>query len=159
VVGISRQNCQKAYARALHRSTTADIRTHHRTELAELDAEAKIAWEMADTKDAPRVRSFGLSSLMRIHIRRARLLGLDAPAKFDVRAVYGAGTDERAEERRETERVWQSMSREERALIYDSFDAARARRNAPIETIATVNLGSSDNRNVESAVDDDETET
>ena len=37
VVGLSRQNCQKAFVRALHRSTTVDIHTHHRTELAELE--------------------------------------------------------------------------------------------------------------------------
>jgi len=40
VVGISRQNAQKTYLRALHRNTDADIQTHHRGELAELEIEA-----------------------------------------------------------------------------------------------------------------------
>jgi hypothetical protein len=141
VVGLSRQNCQKAFVRALHRRTAVDIQTHHRTELAELAAEAKAAWEMVDTKEQPKTKAAGLAILNRIHIRRAHLLGLDAPAKFDVRAVYG-GTDEMTQERRDTERTWLAMSREERALIYDTYDAARARLDGPIETTATVTLGS-----------------
>jgi len=50
VVGVSKHAAQKAFFRALHRSTTIDIRTHHRTELAELDAEAKAAWEMGTSR-------------------------------------------------------------------------------------------------------------
>jgi hypothetical protein len=45
VVGISKQNAQKSFLRALRRNTDADIQTHHRSELAELEAEAKVAWE------------------------------------------------------------------------------------------------------------------
>jgi hypothetical protein len=50
------------------------------------------------------------------------------------------------------------MPLEEQARIYDAFDAARARLNAPIETTATVTIGP-DNRNpdVEPAAADDET--
>jgi len=67
------------------------------------------------------------------------------------------GADEMSAERRETERAWQSLPRGERARIYDAFDAARARLNAPVETTATVTIGP-DNRNpdVESAAPDDE---
>ena len=160
VVGLSRQNCQKAFVRALHRSTTVDIHTHHRTELAELEAEAKAAWEMVDVKDAPRTRAAGLAILNRIHIRRAHLLGLDAPTKLDVSGIYGSGAEERSEERRETEQVWQSMSREERARIYDTFDAARNRLNAPVETTATVTIEPDNgNPDVEPSPANDETET
>src|ERR1019366_647126 len=112
VVGLSRQNCQKAFVRALHRSTTVDIHTHHRTELAELEAEAKVPWEMGDVKDAPRTRAAGLAILNRIHIRRAHLLGLDAPTKLDVSGIYGSGAEERSEERRENHRAWQAMTPE-----------------------------------------------
>ena len=62
------------------------------------------------------------------------------------------------EERRETERTWGALSIEEQARIYDAFDAARARLNAPVETTATVTIGS-DNRSpdVEPPAADDET--
>jgi hypothetical protein len=42
---------------------------------------------LVDTKDNPKARAAGLAALNRIHIRRARLLGLDAPTKLDVRAA------------------------------------------------------------------------
>jgi hypothetical protein len=156
VVGISRQSAQKAYLRALRRNTDQDIQTVHRSELAELDLEAAAAWELVDTKDSLRARAAGLLALNRIHIRRARLLGLDAPTKLDMRGLYRTGTDELSDERRETERAWQSLPIEERARIYDAFDAARARLSAPIETTATVTIGP-DNRNpdVEPPADDE----
>jgi hypothetical protein len=84
VVGLSRQNCQKAFVLALHRTTNADIQTHHRSELAELEAGAKVAWELVDVKENPKTRAAGLTILNQIHIRRDKLLGLDAatcPAK------------------------------------------------------------------------------
>jgi hypothetical protein len=53
----------------------------------------------------------------RIHIQRAHLLGLDAPTKLDVRGIYRTGDSEMSEERRETERAWLSLPREERAAF------------------------------------------
>ena len=99
-----------------------------------------------------------ISGLNRIHVRRAHLLGLDAPTKLDVSGIYRTGADEMSEERRETERAWQSLPVEERARIYDAFDAARARLNAPVETTTTV-TSEPDNRNpdVKPPAADDET--
>jgi hypothetical protein len=37
---------------------------------------------------------------------------MDAPTKLDVRGLYHTGADEMSDERRETERVWRSLSRE-----------------------------------------------
>jgi hypothetical protein len=158
VVGITRQNAQKTFARALHRNTDQDIQTHHRSELAELEIEAAAAWELVDIKDNPKSRAQGLAALNRIHIRRARLLGLDAPQKLDISGIYSTGADDVSDERRETERAWLSLPPEERARIYDAFDAARARLNAPVETTATVTIGP-DNRSpdVEPPAADDET--
>jgi hypothetical protein len=39
VVGVSRQAAQKAYYKALRPNTDQDIQSHHRSELAELDAQ------------------------------------------------------------------------------------------------------------------------
>jgi hypothetical protein len=58
VVGVSKQAAQKAYFKALHRNTDQDISTHHRSELAELDAEASAAWELVSAS-APRSQSHG----------------------------------------------------------------------------------------------------
>jgi hypothetical protein len=88
----------------------------------------------------------------------AHLLGLDAPTKLDVSGIYRTGIDKLSDERRETERVWRSLPIEEQARIYDAFDAARKRLNAPVEITATVSIGP-DNRNpeVEPPAADDET--
>jgi len=78
-----------------------------------------------------------------------------------VRGIYRTGESELSEERPETERAWLSLPPEERARIYDAFDDARKRLNAPIETTATVTLGL-DNRNPDDeppAADDEPLET
>jgi hypothetical protein len=156
VVGVSRQAAQKAYSKALRRNTDQDINSHHRSELAELDAQQAKLWTVVDD---PKVSGKNLiaaiNSMNRIHIRRARLLGLDAPTKLDVRGIYRTGESELSEERRATELAWLAMPPEERARIYDSFHEARKRLNAPIETTATVTLGS-DNRNDDVEPSDDE---
>jgi hypothetical protein len=87
VVGISKQNAQKSFLRALRRNTDADIQTHHRSELAELEAEAKVAWELVDVKDNPKTRAAGLTILNQIHIRRAKLLGLDGCVPREARTL------------------------------------------------------------------------
>jgi hypothetical protein len=159
VIGIGRVSAWKAFKKALHRQTNQDIQTHHRIELAELDMEKANVWRAMDAnKEDWRAQMSGTAQLNRIHIRRAHLLGLDAPTKLDVSGIYRVGTDELSEERRETERAWQSLPIEERARIYDAFDAARKRLSAPIETTAMVTLGP-DNRNpgVEPPAADDET--
>jgi hypothetical protein len=156
VVGVTKQSARSAYLKALRRNTDQDIQTVHRSELAELDLEAAAAWELVDTKDSSKARAAGLAALNRIHIRRAHLLGLDAPTKLDVSGIYSVGIDEMSEERRETERAWRSLPVEEQMRIYDAFDAARTRLNAPIETTATVTSGP-DNRNpdIEPPADDE----
>jgi hypothetical protein len=158
-VGVSKVSAIKAFYKALHRNTDRDIQTHHRIELAKLEMEETRLWQALDThKESWQATATCIGGLNRIHIRRAHLLGLDAPTKLDVSGIYRIGTDELSEERRETERAWQSLPIEERARIYDAFDAARKRLNAPVETTATVTLGP-DNRNpdVEPPAADDET--
>jgi hypothetical protein len=146
VVGVSKQAAQRTYFKALRRNTDQDISSHHRSELAELDAQQAKLWTVVDNpKVSEKSLVAAINAMNRIHIRRARLLGLDAPTKLDVSGIYRTGTDELSDERRETERAWQSLPIEERARIYDAFDAARTRLNAPIETTATV-TSAPDNR-------------
>ena len=106
VIGISRQAVNKAFKKALHRETSKDIQTHHRGELAKLDMEEANVWRSMDANKADwRVQMSGTAQLRGIHIRRAHLLGLDAPTKLDVSGIYRTGTDELSDERRETERA------------------------------------------------------
>jgi hypothetical protein len=159
VVGVSKQAAQRTYFKALRRNTDQDISSHHRSELAELDAQQAKLWTVVDNpKVSEKSLVAAINAMNRIHIRRARLLGLDAPTKLDVSSIYRTGRDELSEERRETERAWRSLPVEEQMRIYDAFDAARTRLSAPIETTATVTSGP-DNRNpdVEPPAADDET--
>jgi hypothetical protein len=158
VVGVSKQAAQKAYFKALRRNTDQDIQSHHRSELAELDAQQAKLWTVVDNnKVSEKNLIAAINAMNRIHIRRAHLLGLDAPTKLDVSGIYRIGTDELSDERRETERAWQSLPIEEQVRIYDAFDAARKRLNAPIETTATVTIGSDNRNGVEPPAADDET--
>src|ERR1700732_5150862 len=124
-VGVSKVAAIKAFYKALRRNTDQDISTHHRSELAELDAEASAAWELVDTKDSPKARASGLAALNRIHIRRAKLLGSDAPTKLDVRGLYRTGIDEISAERQARRAVLEALPIEEQRRIYDVFFQAR----------------------------------
>jgi hypothetical protein len=158
-VGVNKSNAIRAFYKALRRNTEQALSAHHRVELAELEAEQANVWRAMDAnKENWQAQMSGTAQLRGIHIRRAKLLGLDAPSKLDISGISRTGADEMSDERRETERAWLSLPPEERARIYDTFDAARARLNAPVETTATVTIGP-DNRNpdVEPPAADDET--
>ena len=113
MVGVSKQAAHKAFNKALRRNTDQDLQTVHRTELAELDIEAGSAWELVDTKDSPKTRAAGLAALNRIHIRRAKLLGLDAPTKLDVSSIYQRAGDDISAERVSWEAILEALPREE----------------------------------------------
>jgi hypothetical protein len=131
-VGVTKQSARTAFNKALRRNTDQDIQTVHRSELAELDAEASAAWELTDTKDSPKVRAAGLAALNRIHIRRAKLLGLDAPTKLDVSGIYQHGGDDILAEQRAREAVIEALPIEERRRIYELFYQAGLRAQAEI---------------------------
>jgi transposase len=78
VIGISRISAYRAFHKALRRNTDQDIQTHHRSELAELEAEQANVWRAMDAnKDDWRAQMSGTAQLRGIHVRRAKLLGLD----------------------------------------------------------------------------------
>jgi len=88
-VGVSKTAAIKAFYKALRRNTDQDIQTHHRSELAKLEMEETRLWQALDThKESWQATATCMSGLNRIHIRRARLFGLDAPTKLDVRGLY-----------------------------------------------------------------------
>jgi hypothetical protein len=87
VVGVSKTAVINTFKRALHRNTNQDIQTHHRTELAKLEMEETRLWQTLDShKESWQATATCMSGLNRIHVRRAHLLGLDAPTKLDVGA-------------------------------------------------------------------------
>ena len=71
-----------------------------------------------------------MSALNRIHIRRAKLLGLDAPQKLNVNGIYQVGADEQSAERLARRRVLESLPIEEQLRIYDLFEHAQRRADA-----------------------------
>jgi hypothetical protein len=130
VVGVSKQ-AQKAYFRALRRNTDQDISTHHRTELADLEMEQAKYWTIIDAhKDNWQAQVSALRGLNLVHIRRARLLGLDAPTKLDVRGLYRTGIDEISAERQARRAVLEALPIEEQRRLYDIFHQARLRAAA-----------------------------
>jgi hypothetical protein len=129
-VGVSKSVAVRGFYRALRRNTDQDIQTHHRSELAELDAEASAAWELTDTKDNPKTRAAGLAALNRIHIRRAKLLGLDAPTKLDISGIYQRGGDDSSVERLSWEAILEALPVEEQVRWHEVFQEARRRAEA-----------------------------
>src|SRR3984893_5173073 len=91
-VGIAQSQAVRGFYRALRRNTDQDIQAHHRNELADLDMEQAKYWSIIDAqKDNWKAQIAALRSLNLVHIRRARLLGLDAPTKLDVSGIYQRG--------------------------------------------------------------------
>jgi len=149
VVGVSKQAAQKAYFKALRRNTDQDINSHHRSELAELDAQQAKLWTVVDKGDVSEKNLIAaINAMNRIHIRRAKLLGLDAPTKLDVSGIYQRGGDDISVERPSWEAILEALPVAEQVRWYEVFQEARRRAEAgdfsqsPIE--ATVTSGTED---------------
>jgi hypothetical protein len=125
-LGVSKVACIKAFYKALRANTKTDIQTIHRTELADLDLLEARAWQViADHGADPYVVLGAINAMTRLHGRRARLMGLDAPQKIDIRAMYGTGTDEQAADRLMRQRVFAAMPVEAQIRWLEDYDAAK----------------------------------
>jgi hypothetical protein len=149
VIGISDRAVRAAFNKALRRQTEDALDAWHRTELGGLAMEATNIWRLMDlpeNKNNWRAQAALEDRLMRIHIRRAKLLGLDAPTKLDVTGIYQRGGADVEAERHAREAVLQALPIEEQRRIYEIFYQAGLRAQAgdfsqpAIET--TVNNGS-----------------
>ena len=90
-VGVTKAAAQKSFMGALGRHANKDLETYHRTELAALDLQQAEIWRIIDAvenRNKDKLLVPGLDQLNRIHVRRARLLGLDAPRTLNVQAIY-----------------------------------------------------------------------
>jgi hypothetical protein len=127
-VGITRQSAHRAFHKALRRNTDRDLQVHHLSENAKLDMEEANIWRVMDAhKDDPKVQLAGEDRLLRIHIRRAKLLGLDAPTKLDISGIYRKGENQQSAESLARQRVYEAMTNEEQEAIYEKFEEARRR--------------------------------
>jgi hypothetical protein len=127
-LGVSKQAAQNAFYRALRANTKTDIQTVHRTELAELELQHARAWQViADHPTVWQAVVSALNTMNRINIRRAKLMGLDAPMKLDIRSIYGTGTDDAAADRQMRARVLASMPVADQIRWYEDFDEAKRR--------------------------------
>ena len=138
-VGVNKSNAIRAFNKALRRNTDQDISTHHRSELAELDAQQAKLWTVVDNpKESSKNLIAAVNAMNRIHIRRARLLGLDAPQKLDIRGLYRIGGDQQSAERLARECVLEAVPLDEQERMYEVLAAARKRvEAADTETTAT----------------------
>jgi hypothetical protein len=85
-VGVTKAAAQKSFMGALGRHANKDLETYHRTELAALDLQQAEIWRIIDAvenRNKDKLLVSGLDQLNRIHVRRARLLGLDAPGTLN----------------------------------------------------------------------------
>jgi hypothetical protein len=77
-IRISKQTAQRAHQKARRRNTDQDIQSHHRSELAELEVEQARIWRSlyGSEVDSVQTTATAMAALNRIHLRRAKLLGL-----------------------------------------------------------------------------------
>src|ERR1700728_1048888 len=96
-LGISKQAAQKSFERSFRSNAPEDLESIHRSQLAELELEREQICRIADTvgKSDFKVQLACMRLLERIHIRIARLMGLDAAQKLDVHKIYNK-SDEKA---------------------------------------------------------------
>ena len=153
VIGISRQAVNGAFNKALRRQTEDALDAWHRIELGGLAMEATNIWRLMDlpeNKNDWRAQAALEDRLMRIHIRRAKLLGLDAPTKLDVSGLYKRGGDDAAAEQLARDAVLEALPIEEQRRLYDIFYQARLRAaagNLTQPAIETTLSNGSDHRN------------
>jgi hypothetical protein len=130
-VGVSKTAAINAFKKALHRNTDQDIQTHHRIELAKLEMEETRLWQALDShKESWQATATCIGGLNRIHVRRAHLLGLDAPTKVDVSGIYQRGGTDFEAEQSAREAVIEALPIEERRRIYELFYQAGLRAAA-----------------------------
>jgi hypothetical protein len=146
VIGISRQAVNRAFDKALRRQTEDALDAWHRTELGGLAMEATNIWRLMDipeNKNDWKAQAAVEDRLMCIHIRRAKLLGLDAPTKLDASGIYQRGGDDISVERVSWEAILEALPVEEQVRWYEIFQEARRRAEAgdfsqsPIGTTVT----------------------
>jgi hypothetical protein len=132
-VGVTRRAVQIAFKKAIHRQTEDALDGWHRIELAKLAQEEANVWRVMDlpeNKNNAKVQLAGEDRLLRIHIRRAKLLGLDAPTKLDLGAFYGKGTESISAERMAREAVLEALPLDEQRRVYEIFYQAGLRAQA-----------------------------
>jgi hypothetical protein len=153
VIGISRQAVNASFNKALRRQTEGALDAWHRTELGGLAMEATNIWRLMDlpeNKNDWRAQAALEDRLMRIHIRRAKLLGLDAPTKLDVSGIYQRGGADVEAEQFARDAVLEALPIEEQRRLYDVFHQARLRAAAgdlSQPAIETTLSNGSDHRN------------
>jgi hypothetical protein len=88
-------------------------------------------WSIIDAqKDNWKAQVSALRALNFVHVRRARLLGLDAPTKLDVSGIYQPGGADVEAEQLAREAVIEALPIEEQRRIYEIFYQAGLRAAA-----------------------------
>jgi hypothetical protein len=145
-VRFSKQAAQRAFQKALHRNTDKTIQTHHRSELAELEMEQSRLWQTLDQeKDNWKAVVACMAAINRIHIRRARLLGLNAPQKLDIRSLYRSGGDEMSAVRVARQAAYESLSLEDQAKLFELHERMSMNASKPAVLVLEAAVDGSEN--------------
>ena len=161
VIGISLRAVHAAFNKALRRQTEDALDAWHRIELGGLAMEATNIWRFMDlpeNKNDWKAQAALEDRLMRIHIRRAKLLGLDAPTKLDVSGIYQRGGDDLEAEQRAREAVIEALPIEEQRRIYDLFYQAGLRAAAGDLSQPAIETAVNNGPHIRTDSDDSETE-
>jgi hypothetical protein len=90
-VGITESAAQKSFMAELIRNTDETLEMYHRTEIQSLELQQAEIWRVIDrteNKNNYRLVLSCINQLNRIHVRRARLLGLDAPRTLNDPSIF-----------------------------------------------------------------------
>jgi hypothetical protein len=123
--------------------------------------EATNIWRLMDlpeNKNDWKAQAALEDRLMRIHIRRAKLLGLDAPTKLDVSGIYQRGGDDLEAEQRAREAVIEALPIEEQRRIYELFYQAGLRAAAGDLSQPAIETAVNNGPHIRTDSDDSETE-
>jgi len=141
-VGVSKQAAYKSFNRALRRNADKDVHTIYLTETAKLDIhEALLSQAIEANKGDWKALVSLENTLIRLYMRRAKLLGLDAPGKIDISVLYKKGVDQESAESLASQRVLEALTDDEQEYIYEKFEEARRRVAGAIDATATVISG------------------
>ena len=85
-----------------------------------------------------------MAAINRIHIRRARLLGLDAPQKLDIQGLYRSGGDEMSAVRMARQAAYESLSLEDQAKLLELHERMSMNASKPAVLVLEAAVDESD---------------
>jgi hypothetical protein len=138
MLDISKAAAVKGFYIALHRGANHDIKNYHATELEDFELELADIWKTlvrAGNEENDKIQLRSYYRLNRIHIRRARLPGLEVAQKLNPRSLYRSGDDPVSAEPTVLRRILQGLPKEIQEHFYEAKKRAAALKMAAKVTV------------------------